>query len=256
MRPVLSTRLFACGPPRAAEVDLARAAGFLDLEIHAGPRHLDVLDPGAVRRVARELRRAGLRAAWLHLDQPVLNRLRERGTLERLGDAVRLLEAGAVAASLRAWGVREDAAFLDLDALRTQIEISGARLALDLPQVDDRVLRRLPGTVGVCWDLAGAEDAAEADVLSAGGRLLAVHLARPVDGRRGLPDRREAQLLEEVFRRHAPGDLIYDVDDPSGFGAMSELEHVLDDLRAFHAGAKRPHPEQGGGLFWASLAPT
>jgi hypothetical protein len=255
VRPILSTRLFAAGPLRAPELALACDRGFCDLELLASPRHLDVLDASSVRRTAAELARAGVRAPWLHLEQPLLNQLTGRGALERLGDAIAAFSVRTVAASTRSWGVRDDATFLDLDELRGQVETAGARLALDLSQVDDRVVRRLPPDIGVCWDLAGAEDPRQGDDLVAGGRLLAVRVARLADGQRAVPDRHEAELLEEVFRLRAPGDLIYDVDDPSGFGAIGELSRVIDELHEFHAGAKRPHPEDGGGLFWASLAP-
>lgn len=255
MRPVLSTRLFAPGPLRARELAPAIRRGFSELELLAHPHHLDVLDRAAPRAAARELARVGARASWLHLEQPLLNRLTERGALPRLGEAIRALDVRTVAASTRSWGVREDGTLLDVDALRAQVETAGARLALDLTQVDPRVLRRFSSNVGVCWDLAGAEDPAEGDDLVAAGRLLAVRVARIADGRRAVPAEREAGLLEEVFRRAAPGELIYDVDDPSGFGAVAELEDVLDQLHDFHAGSKRPHPEEGGGLFWAALAP-
>jgi hypothetical protein len=86
------------------------------------------------------------------------------------------------------------------------------------------------------------------------GRLFGVLVARQGVARRLVPEREEAEILEEIWRLQAPGSLIYDVDDPSGAGIEVELHDILAKLHDFHAGGDRPRPD-GGGIFWASLAP-
>jgi len=264
MRALLSTRLFAVRPLDAAPLRLARRHGFPELELHGDLRHFDFFDLGEVQRVGALLAREGLRAPWLRVGAPVLNQLSDERRMLGLVEAVRALRLEAVVADMHTWGVRQDGAFQQVDELRTRLITNGARLVLDLPRVDERLLRRLPSDVALCWDLAGAitEDHPDAtrlvdDMLSglARGRLLGVRVAHLGDGIREPPDTHEAAILEEAWRLQAPGTLIYDVDDPTGFGVEREIVEVLEELRAFHAGEKRPHPAEGGGLFWSALAP-
>ena len=65
----------------------------------------------------------------------------------------------------------------------------------------------------------------------------------------------QASVLEEVWAQQAPGFLVYDVEDPAGFGGVADIEDVLDSLRAFQAGEGRVHTESSGGIFWAAMAP-
>ncbi|WP_373047065.1 hypothetical protein [Vulgatibacter sp.] len=265
MRALLSTRLFAAEPLDHAPLRMARDYGFTALELHAEPRHFDVFHPGEARRIASCLQIAGVTASWLHIGPAVLNQLTDERKLAAFADVVRGLRLEVVTASTHSWGVREDGTFLDLDALKLRVQANGARLVLDLARVDERVVRRLPSDLGLCWDMAGAtshdgdEQIREVDEMLEGvarGRLLGVRVAHlGEDGKRSAPDRHEATLLEEVWRLQAPGTLIYDVDDPSGFGAAIEVRDTLEELRSFHAGEKRAHPEGAGGVFWAGLAP-
>jgi len=264
MRALLSTRLFAHRPLADAPLHLARAAGFPALELYADPRHFDPFALGEVTRVGRRLLAEGLQAPWLHLGPAVLNQLGDERKLATLADVVRGLRLEVVTADTHAWGVRQDGTFLGLDDLQNAMLENGARLVLDVGRVDDRIVRRLPHDLGLCWDMAAGSLAHEGDEAKqldrmlegmARGRLIGVRVAHQGDGIRQVPDTEEATLLEEVWRLQAPGTLVYDVDDPSGFGAEPELRDTLAALRGFHAGDKRRHPEGSGGLFWGALAP-
>ncbi len=263
MRALLSTRLFACKPLDAGPLRMAREQGFPLLELYADPRHFDVFALGEVTRVGKLLQYEGMQAPWLHIGPSVLNQLGDERKLATLRDVIRGLRIEVVTADTHSWGVRQDGTFLGLDDLKMSAQVNGARLVLDLARIDERIVRRLPGDLGLCWDVAGvathdSEDIREVDQMLEGvsrGRLLGVRVAHQGDGTREVPDRHEARLLEEVWRLQAPGTLIYDVDDPSGFGAEAELRGTLERLRDFHSGGKRPHPEGSGGLFWAGLAP-
>lgn len=264
MRALLSTRIFAHSPLADAPLRLARLAGFPALELYADPRHFDVFALGEVTRVGRRLLAEGMQAPWLHLGPTVLNQLTDDRKLAALGEVIRGLRFEVIVADMHTWGVRQDGTFLSLDALRAKAEVNGARLVLDVGRVDERIVRRLPRDLGLCWDMAIGAIAHEADEVRqldqmlegiARGRLLGVRVAHQGEASRQVPDTHEATLLEEVWRLQAPGTLVYDVDDPSGFGAEPEIRDALHSLRGFHAGDKRAHPEDGGGLFWGALAP-
>jgi len=264
MRALLSTRIFAARRLDCAPLHLARRTGFPEVEIHAAPEHFDPFDLGAAQRAIAALQREGMRPRWLHVGAATLNQLGDERRMIAFRDVVRTLRVEAVVADTRAWGVRQDAGLLRIDDLKIRLLADNVRLVLDLRRIDERIARRLPSDLGLCWDMAGAtahDGEAGLDEVRgmfeglARGRILGVRAARLEDGRRGLPDRQEARLLEEVWRLQAPGTLVYDVDDPSGFGVERELRDTLEALCAFHGGAKRDHPEQGGGLFWSSLAP-
>lgn len=265
MRALLSTRLFASRPLDAVPLRLAKRHGFPELELHGDPRHFDFFRLGEVERVGTLLRREGVRAPWLRISPGVLNQLGDDRKLLAFGEAVRAMQFEAVVADTHSWGVRQDGTFLELDELKIRMLEQGTRLVLDLGRVDERIVRRLPSDVGLCWDVAastathdGEEGIREVDEMLGGvarGRLLGVRVAHLADGRRQVPDAHEATLLEEAWRLQAPGTLVYDVDDPSGLGNERELAETLDALCAFHAGGKRRHPEDGGGLFWSALAP-
>ena len=77
MRTLLSTRLFAAQPFEEAPLRLARERGFLALELYGDPRHFDVLDPRAVRRVKALLGRLGMR--WPSLEGPRSSRQVQNG---------------------------------------------------------------------------------------------------------------------------------------------------------------------------------
>ena len=264
MRALLSTRLFAHSPLGDAPLRLAREAGFPALELYADPRHFDVFALGEVTSVARLLAREGMQAPWLHIGPTVLNQLTDERRLATLADVVRGLRLEVITADTRSWGVRQDGTFLGLEDLKMTAQVNGARLVLDLGRVDERIVRRLPSDLGLCWDVASGAIAHESDEIRqvdqmlegiARGRLVGVRVAHLGDGVRSIPDKHEATLLEEVWRLQAPGTLIYDVDDPSGYAVERELRFALDSLRDFHAGGKRAHPEDGGGVFWGALAP-
>jgi hypothetical protein len=170
----------------------------------------------------------------------------------------------AVIADTQAFGVRQGGSPPDLDALALAVHGAGARLVLEVPVLDERLLGRLPPNLGLAWDLATPWPVPDEELRAsvegtlcglARGRLVALRAARLEGGRRVAPGPREARVLESVWRLAAPGSLVYDVDDPSGFGAELEIRELLARLRDFHGGGQRPHDEEGGGLFWASLAP-
>lgn len=263
MRTLLSTRLFCAKPLTFEGLQLARRIGFTDLELYSDGKTFDVLDAAQVRRAAELLGRTGLRAPWLHLSPAILARLVDDATLGLFTDVVRAARFEVVTVNAANWAVRPDQTFLSLDDLKFRMQSNGARLVLDLGRFDDRITRSLPPDLGLCWDLA-VPLADEGDVKRevgemlggfSRGRLAAVRVAHPGDGRRDVPTTREATMLEEVWRLQAPGTLVYDVDDPAGYGYDVDLRETLEQLRDFHAGSKRPHTEDGGGLFWAALAP-
>lgn len=264
MRALLSTRLFAARRLEDAPLPLARTEGFPDLELFADPRHFDPLDRGEVSRVHGRLLRQRLHARWLHVGSATLNRLNDERCLAAFLDTSKGLGVEVVCADTRTWGVRQDAGMVQLENLKMGLLEVGIRLVLDLRRVDERIARRLPPDLGLCWDMAGStayegdEGVREVRQMLGGvsrGRLMGVRASRLGDGRRLVPDRHEANLLDEVWSVQAPGVLVYDVDDPSGMGLERELRDTLAELRSFHNGDKRDRPLEGGGIFWASLAP-
>lgn len=262
MRTLLSTRLFSNQVLTAEPWLLARKSGFTTLELYADGQNLDILEPGQVERIGWLAESMGVHAPWLHIGAAVMDRLTDRTQLVRLGDVIRQLRLQMVTADTRKWGVSPTGRFLNVDDLRVECITNGARLVLELGRFEERVFDHFPPTIGICWDLAAPgleeEEAIQQveNILGgmARGRLIGIRVAHCADGRREVPTEREARILEEVWRLHAPGALIYDVDDPSGYGAEVELRSALDSIREFHAGGKRPTTEEGG-LFWAALAP-
>lgn len=262
MRTLLSTRLFSNQVLTPEPWLLARKFGFTTLELYADGKNLDVLNPGQAERIAWLAEAMGVHAPWIHLGPAVLDRLVDRESLVALGDLIRRLRLQMVTADTRRWGVAPGGTFLNLDDLRVECITNGARLVLELGRFEESVLQRFPPTIGICWDMAAPgleEEQAIRDVEEilggmARGRLIGIRVAHRGDGIREVPAEREARILEEVWRLHAPGALIYDVDDPSGFGAEVELRGSLEAIRDFHAGGSRPTTEEGG-LFWAALAP-
>lgn len=262
MRTLLSTRLFSNQVLTPEPWLLARKFGFTTLELNADGSNLDIFEPGQTDRIGWLAESMGVHVPWIHLGSRVLDRLTDRPSLVELGDVIRKLRLQMVTADTRQWGVSPSGTFLNLDDLRVECLTNGARLVLELGHFEETIVERLPPTLGICWDLAAPgleEDEAIRQVEEilgsmARGRLIGIRVAHRGDGFREVPAEREARILEEVWRLHAPGALIYDVDDPSGYGSAVELRRTLDAIRHFHAGGSRPTTEEGG-LFWAALAP-
>lgn len=274
MRALLSTRLFAAVPLDFSALELARRAGFPTLELYATPRHLDVLNPGERRRLRHLLRDSGTTAPWLRASGALLQQLLDANVLADFADVLAELQVRKVTAGLRTWPWPGHGPSLDFDELSLRVEEAGAQLVIDAHRLDDPRLSRSisfgrgrqarPSWKGeLSWDLANERENAplsreEVDQMlgdTARGRLQGVRASHWANGHRAPPGTREAVLLEESFRLHAPGILIYDVDDPTGFADPAEYEDVLHQLRTFHEGGMRPPTEGSGGVFWASMAP-
>lgn len=264
MRALLSTRLFAAAQLDEWHVRFARRHGFPSLELYASPRHLDVLAPGEPERVRDLVHSEGVRATWLHAGRELLDRLMDPDELHRFSVAVETMRVEVVTATLRSWPRPRGGAMLELSELRASAEEAGARLVVDVDRLDARSLRKIEYGVGISWDLGGPAlgmqlDKAEIDDLLEHvnrGRLYAVRASHRLDHHRDSPGPREALLLEEAWRLRAPGTLVYDVDDPTGFGSLADYEAVMADLHAFHSGEMRPpHGGDTGGFVWAALAP-
>jgi hypothetical protein len=252
MLPLLSTHLFAetcCG---ADALRAARRAGFPSLELRADSLGVDLLAPGEAERIARALRAEGSRAAWLRIGPEITGRFSDPATFLRFGDAARSLgvEGVTVHGQLRNR--------VDAHELLAQVSLAGARLCLEREAFTPDLVRRWPRDVALSWDLAAASraggDPRDLAPFLAGvpsGRLLVVRVSgRDAAGRRVLPGEREAILLDETWRRFRPEYVVYDVEDPSGFGAATSLDHVFAELRSFHSGEKLPHEATyPGGLF-------
>lgn len=256
MRPLLSTRLLSATCCSTDSLRLARNAGFPSLELRSDSVGGDLFRAAEVERVSRVLTAEGTRAAWLQIGPDVTSRLDDPAALARFGHVLGQLRLEGVTVV----GAVPDGPIADLLA---QVEMGGARLCLERDTFSTADLRRWPRAVDLSWDLAAASRAGagpgELDRFLGAvptGRLLAVRVSG-VDGtgHRVPPGEREALLLEEVWRRLRPEYVVYDVEDPSGFGAATSLGHVLDELRAFHSGAKHPHATQPWGLFGSGLAP-
>jgi len=264
VRALLSTRLFAAAPLDEWHVRFARRHGFPSLELYASPRHLNLLGPGEPERLRDLVRSEDAQAPWLHVGRELLARLVDPGMLHRFSLAVETLGVRVVTATLRSWPRPKAGAMLDLSDLLASAGEAGARLVVDVDRLDARSLRKLEYGVGICWDLGGPTlgmqlDKAEIDDLLEHvnrGRLHAVRASHRLDHHRDAPGPREALLLEEAWRLHAPGTLVYDVDDPTGFGSLADYEAVMADLHAFHSGEMRPpHGGTKGGFVWGALAP-
>ena len=254
MRPLLSTRLLSTTCCSTDGLRLARNAGFPWLELRSDSVGVDLFRVGEVARVARALAAEGTRAAWLQVGPDVTGRLGEPAALQRFGE---------VLGELRLEGVTVVGPLGNADPgeLLAQAELAGARLCLERGAFSGAEVRRWPRAVDLGWDLAAASTASLGDLDRflgevPPGRLLAVRVSgRDAAGRRIPPGEHEAVLLEEAWRRLRPGYVIYDVEDPSGFGAATSLDGVLARLRAFHAGELHPHATAPWGLFGSSLAP-
>ena|GEM_PF-2127617 len=264
MRALLSTRLFAAAPLDRWHLHFARRHGFPSFELWASPRHLDLLAEGEPERVRDLVHDEGLRANWLHASRDLLAQLVDFDALHRFSVAIETLRIEVVTATLRAWPRPKGGRMLDLTDLQSSAEEAGARLVVDVDRLDAPSLRKIPYGVGIAWDLGGPAlgmqlDKAEIDDLLQHvnrGRLYAVRASHRLDHHRDAPGPREALLLEEAWRLRAPGTLVYDVDDPTGFGSLADYQAVMADLHAFHSGEMRPpHGGETGGFVWAALAP-
>lgn len=264
MRALLSTRLFAAAPLDATHVRFAVRHGFPSLELYAAPGHLDVLAPDEPERVRDLVHGMGVRASWLHASRALLEQLLDPKRLHRFSEALETMRVEVVTTTLRSWPRPRGGAMLELSELMVQVEEAGARLVVDVDRLDAKSLRKIEYGVGISWDLGGQGLGLELDLEEIDdlllhvnrGRLHAVRASHRIDHLREPPGAREAVLLEEAWRLRAPGTLVYDVDDPSGFGSRAEFEAVMADLKAFHAGEMRPpRPGLQGGIGWAALAP-
>ena len=264
MRALLSTRLFSAAPLDAVHLRFAMRHGFPSLELYAAPGSLDVLAPGEPERVQEIVHEAGVRASWLHAGRDLLEQLLDPDRLHRFSEALEVMRIEVVTATLRSWPRPRGGAMLELSELQVQVEEAGAQLVIDVDRLDAKSLRKIEYGVGLCWDLGGPAMTMDLGMVEIDdllrhvnrGRLAAVRASHRIDHHRDTPGPREALLLEEAWRLRTPGTLVYDVDDPTGFGNLADYEAVMAAIKAFHAGEMRP-PRAGSqaGIGWASLAP-
>lgn len=263
MHTLLSTRVFANQLFNPEPWLLARRFGFTTVELFADGETLDIFDSIQVERIGVMAEAMGVHIPWIHLGPAVVDRLSDRGCLHSFGDTIRKFHLQVVTAGPRTPALSRIGVGWGVDDLRVEAMTSGARLVIDLERLDGEIVQGFPSGVGVTWDL-GALDPADDDEVAAGverflggnarGRLAGLRVAHRGERLREVPGEREARLLEQIWKVHVPATLIYDVDDPSGFGAEVELKDTLEELKDFHSGGKRP-PSEGGGVFWAALAP-
>lgn len=270
MRALLSTRLFSAAPLDARALELALRAGFPSLELYASPTHADLTDAAELGWLRRLFRSAGVRTPWLHASKAFLEQLSEPAVLAGFADTLTALGVRVVTAELRQWPAPPG---LDWDELSLRAAEAGAQLLIGAHRLDDPRLSRSPSAGGIrwrgdlCWDLApigaaggagrggGAPTKEELRLMlgrTARGRVVGVRASSWAEGVRKPPGQQEVLLLDEVYRAHNPEVLVYDVDDPLGF---AEAEELLEEIRSFHSGEKRPPSDEGGGIFWAALAP-
>ncbi len=260
MRALLSTRLFAATPLDLRTLLFARKGGFPSLELYANPGHLDLLRGGEASSVLQLLDSTETRAPWLRMSHLLIDRLADQRLHGRFVDALAELQIQVVTAALHS--LPRDGSSMDLEELMLLVEEAGARLVLDVDRLDPADLRRLPWNVGIGWDLAGPEEEPQVEIAAVDetlgqvgrGRLSAVRAAHRIDHLREPPGEREALLVQEAWHIRGPGVLIYDVDDPTGFGSLADYEAVFAEIHAFHSGGRLPPGHSGGSIFWAALS--
>jgi hypothetical protein len=250
MRPLLSTRLLTATCCSAEGLRLAREAGFPSLELRSDSVGGDLFRGGEAERIFRLVTAQGDRIAWLQVDAAIAGKLGDPALRIRFRDALGRLRLEGVS-------VTDPIPGGNVGELLTAVELAGARLCLEREAFSAAELSRWPRAVELGWDLspaaaigAGPRDLDRFLGPVPAGRLLAVRVSgRDEAGRRIPPGEREAILLEETWRRYRPEYVVYDVEDPSGFGAATSLDHVLAELRSFHTGGKHPHAVRPWGLF-------
>ncbi|HEY0841142.1 MAG TPA: hypothetical protein VGD74_13220 [Vulgatibacter sp.] len=263
MRTLLSTRLFAVAPLDAWHLRFAMRHGFPSFELYAAPGHLDVLAPDEPEEVRDLVHDMGVRATWLHASRALLDQLLDPDQLHRFSEALETMGIEVVTACLRSWPRPRGGAMLELSELMVQVEEAGARLIVDVDRLDAKSLRKIEYGVGLSWDLGGPALGMDLEIPEIHdlllhvnrGRLHVVRASHRIDHLREPPGEREALMLEEAWRLRPPGTIVYDVDDPTGFGSLADYEEVMVALKAFHSGRMRPLRPGGGGIGWAALAP-
>lgn len=268
MRALLSTQLFAALPLQADALRLAREAGFPSLELFGSARHVDLFHPAERRRIQHLLSSTGTRAPWLHLHADLLDSLRDDNLLAALPDALAELGVEVVTAALLDWPLPSGGQSLDLDELRIRTAEVGTRLVIEADRLDRKAFSR--STTGpmrwlgeLCWDLASLSGSAplsmeEIESMLDGttrGRMAALRASHGSRDRREPPGPREAVIVEETMRSHGPEVVIYDVADELGMASLSYYREILEQIRTFHEGGMLPPRDEGGGVFWASMAP-